>query len=153
MRIFFIKAVVSGCTMSTHCWESLGSQSSQTMPHPLSSCQAGLLLCHGCKALIAKAGSNLRNRAKLTMQGTMSSSLVANLLLIRDNHRDERLRLEIFLRHVLYIFTCDLFDEIGVPVRIVQPQLKIFNLGQEIRDLAVGIEAQRKASGQIILRI
>src|SRR5262249_52361034 len=83
------------------------------------------------------------------MQGTMSSSLVANLLLICDKHRDERLRFEIFLRHVLYIFTCDLSNKIGVSVRIVQPQLKIFNLGQEIRDLAVGIEAQRKAPGQI----
>src|SRR5262249_788259 len=104
------------------------------------------------KHLLQKLGQTL-GIGKLTMQGTMSSSLVANLLLICDNHRDERLRFEIFLGHVLYIFTCDLSNKIGVSVRIVQPQLKIFNLGQESRDLSVGIEAQRKAPGQIILRI
>ena len=80
-------------------------------------------------------------------------SLVANLFLIRDDHRDERLGFKIILRHALYIFTRNLSDKIGIALRIVQPQLKIFDLRQEIRDLAISIKAQRKAPRQIIFRI
>src|SRR3990172_3568093 len=75
----------------------------------------------------------------------------ADLFQISDDDRDHLFRLQILPGDARDIVASDPANEIWITVRIFQAKLKVFDLSQKARHLALGVQTQGKATGQEVL--
>ena len=87
------------------------------------------------------------------IEGGQTRSFFPDLRQISDDDRDQFFRQQILPGGARDIVARDPANEPGITFRIGQAKLNVFDLSQKARHLPIGVQAQWKAAGQVLLGV